>query len=512
MKIKLISLNFIFLLGLAQKYVAAQSIHINELKIEGNTILTDQIESLVAPYRHQNFDEQQLKKLTRAITNLYVEQGYVTSGAFFPEQEIVDGSLTIRVIEGELENIEIEGLKRLQPDYLNSRLQRAIKPLNVNELKNALELLQLEPLIHKVKAQLVEGTTPSASVLLLEIEEASLLESSITVNNRSSPNIGEIRGVAALTHHNLLGQRDRAFLQYDLSSGLSTYELDYTVPLNLTGTAISLGYRDGESRIIEDPFADVNIRARADTLSLQLIQPIVREQITTSSIGLSFERTVSETFILDTLPFSFTDGPERGRSQLSVFRLSGDWLKRSEKNVLSIKSQLSLGVDLFDVTKNENAPDALFISWLGQFQWARALNQNRELLLVMRLATQLTPDSLLPFEQFTLGGASTVRGYRQNRLLGDNGLAGTVELVATVVNAPSGWGSLQLIPFVDVGAVWNNDGGDFESLTSLGLGLEWQLRDFLTFRLDFGLPLSDVEERGDSLSDSGFSFSLQLKN
>lgn len=510
-KQKLTLFSFILLIILFPKQIYAQVIPIKCIKIDGSTILTSEIDDLLVTYQHQKVKSQQLQELVTAITNLYLDRGYITSGAFFPEQEIIDGVVIIRVVEGKLEKIEIEGLKRLKKGYIYSRFWEVSQGVfNINKLKKALESIQVDPLIDTIKAELVSGTNSNRSVLLLNIEEAPLFKSGFALNNRASPTIGEVRGIATLSHQNLLGLGDRAFVQYDLTEGFSTYNLNYTLPLNFSGTAISLGYREGESRIIEVPFDDVNIRAEADTIYLRLIQTLLRSPTTESSISLTFDRSTSRTFISEDIPFSFTDGSQNGRFQLSVLRLSGDWLKRSNRSVISLKSQLSFGVDLFDVTLNENDPDGLFFSWLGQVQWAKALSQDQNIVLITRLATQLTTQSLLPFEKFTLGGASTVRGYRQNRAVGDNGLVGTVEVAFSVVENEAEWGNLKLIPFFDLGRVWNTDGDFSQSLVSLGLSLDWQLRNFLSFRLDFGIPLSDVESHGDSLSDSGVSFSVQF--
>ena len=266
MKIKFILIDLILFLSLSAPKLAAQPLTIKELKIEGNTILAEEIESLVNSYLHQTIEERKLKELTDQITQLYVKQGYYTSGAFLTEQEISSGKIAIQVVEGELEHIELEGLQRLKPNYINSRLQRASRvPFNIYQLEEALQSLQTDPLIERIQARLVEGTTAYTSVLLLEIEEASIFNSRIAINNSSPPNIGEIRGVVTLTSQNLLGLRDLALIQYDLTEGLSTYNLTYTVPLNLQGTTISVDYQDGDTQIIREPFDDLAIRSQADT-------------------------------------------------------------------------------------------------------------------------------------------------------------------------------------------------------------------------------------------------------
>jgi hemolysin activation/secretion protein len=168
-------------------------------------------------------------------------------------------------------------------------------------------------------------------------------------------------------------------------------------------------------------------------------------------------------------------------------------------------------LDAFDATVNENTPDGLFFSWLNQTQWTQALNQDRDLLLVTRLVTQLSPDSLLPLEQFTLGGVGTVRGYRQNRQVGDNAVVGTIEIDVPLIGDRLSSHKLNIVPFFDGGTVWDNNSDEAEALASLGLGLDWQFKKFLSLRVDWGVPLINTSDRGDSIQDNGFSFSLQLQ-
>ena len=480
---------------------------IKQIEVEGYTAFDpEKIEALVRPYQGKELTFEQLKQLTGVITDLYTNQGYTTSGAFFPRQDISRGLIKIQVIEGSLENIEIEGLKRLKKSYISSRYLKnsSYSPLNVQKLQEDLAQLRLDPLIERVEARLVRGTRLGASVLLVEIEEAKLISASLEFNNQASPTTGEYRGIATLAHNNLLGRRDRAFAQLDLSDGFTAYELNYTLPLNYQGTAISIWYRYGNSLVVEEPLDEVDIRARADTLSFQLTQQLVRSVTTESSVSLIFDLSEIKTFIFNDELFPFAQGSDNGRSKLSVLRLQGDWRSRSNRDIISLRSRLSLGVDLFSATVNDDAPDGLFFSWLGQAQHAVVLDKKLNIVLITRLAAQLTPDSLLPFEQFTLGGSSTVRGYRRNYSLGDNGLVATVEVAFTVAK------ELKLSPFVDVGRVWNTDGDFSQSLASVGLRLEWQPIDSLFLTLDLAVPLSDVEERGNSLSDEGISFSLKF--
>jgi hemolysin activation/secretion protein len=511
---------------------------VRKIRVQGYTVFPDQeIEKIIKPYQGKKLDFRQLRNITKAITNLYVSKGYITSGAYLPEQEIVDGVIDVRVVEGKLEDINIKGLKYLQENYVRSFISSTetsltsdtdsenissseqSPTLNIKNIEEELNLLKRDPSIANLDAELVKGTQPNLSVLLIQIEETSPFEAKLSFDNFRSPSVGEFQGTIETSYRNLIGVSDRAFAQYNLTEGFDAYSVGYGIPINSKNGTMSFEYRDGDSKIIEDSFEEADIRAEADTVSLQYRQPIIYKSQREVALGLAFERQNSETFVLDNEPFSFTEGPQQGQSVVSVLKLTGDWIERSSNSVFGVNSELNFGLDVFDATVNDNAPDGLFFSWLSQAQWTQALSQNKDWLLVTRLTTQLSPDSLLPLEQFTLGGVGTVRGYRQNQEVGDNAVVGTIEIYVPLAgDYPSGTRSdrlssnkLNLIPFFDGGTVWDNNSDEAEALASLGVGLDWQFQDFLSLRVDWGVPLINTSDRGDSLQDNGFSFSIQLQ-
>jgi hemolysin activation/secretion protein len=506
------------------------STRVKKIKVQGYTIFSDrEIEKIIKPYQGKKLNFRQLRNITEAITNLYVSKGYITSGAFLPNQEIVEGVINIRVVEGKLEDLNITGLKHLQENYIRSFISSAgaaselntdsrsgffsdqSPPLNIENIKEELDLLKRDPSIKNIKAELVKGTEPNFSVLLIKIEETSPYDAKFSFDNYRSPSVGELQGTIEAGYRNLIGVSDRAFAQYNLTEGLDAYSVGYGTPLvSPKNGTLSFEYRNGDSKIIEN-FEEANIRAESDTVSLQYRQPVIYKPEREISLGLAFERQNSETFILNDEPFSFTADPEQTKSVISVLKLTEDWIERSSSSVLGFNSELNFGLNAFDATVNENTPDGLFFSWLGQGQWTKALNQDRDLLFVTRLTTQLSPDSLLPLEQFTLGGVGTVRGYRQNQEVGDNAVVGTIEVYVPLAGDRTNSSKLNLIPFFDGGAVWDNNSDEAKALASLGLGLDWQFKDFLSLRVDWGVPLINTSDRGDSLQDNSFAFSLQLK-
>ena len=486
---------------------------IKTIEVLGNTVLKKEIDAEVQRFlteHKQGATFEELVTLRSAITQLYLNNDYVTSGAFIlNNQPLSSGIIQIQIVEGEVESIEVEGLKHLQPGYIRSRLARATQaPLNRRRLETALQLLQIDPLLQQVNAELTAGSVPGRNILKLRLKESSPFHIGLNIGNSQSPSVGSIQGNVFVSHDNVLGIGDRFNADYGRTEGLNLYSFGYTVPFNARNGTISLSYSQNRSQIIEDPFGDLGIRSKSRTFSVNVRQPIVRSPQTEFALSLALDLRRSQTFLLNDMPFSFSEGPQDGLSKVTAIRFSQDWVNRGAKRVLAARSQFSLGINALGATINDTTPDGRFFAWLGQFQWVQQLSPRA--LLVTQVAAQLTPDSLLSLERFSLGGVDTVRGYRENQLVSDNGILSSVELRVPLTYDPK---VLQLTPFIELGSGWNTrgDSPNLSTIASLGLGLRWQVGTDLSLRLDYGIPLIHIDNKGNSLQDNGLYFSLRYQ-
>ncbi|MEO0867962.1 MAG: ShlB/FhaC/HecB family hemolysin secretion/activation protein [Cyanobacteria bacterium J06642_11] len=125
-----------------------------------------------------------------------------------------------------------------------------------------------------------------------------------------------------------------------------------------------------------------------------------------------------------------------------------------------------LGNILGSTVNDGPEPDSRFVSWLGQGQWVNLLATDTP--LIVKGSVQLSPDRLLTLERYGLGGQATVRGYRQDQLLTDSGVA-----LSTEVRLPL-WRNhgtlLQSTPFIEGGYGWNNQEPDPRDNTLLAIG------------------------------------------
>jgi hemolysin activation/secretion protein len=110
------------------------------------------------------------------------------------------------------------------------------------------------------------------------------------------------------------------------------------------------------------------------------------------------------------------------------------------------------------------------VAWLGQAQYVRRLfgTQNQ---LILRTDAQWSDGELPSLEQFALGGMTTVRGYRENQIVRDRGLLGSIELRLPVLLNKLGAPVVQLAPFFDAGTGKSLGVRGTDSILSAGIGL-----------------------------------------
>ncbi|MFG6100269.1 ShlB/FhaC/HecB family hemolysin secretion/activation protein [Leptothoe sp. ISB3NOV94-8A] len=495
-----------------------ESIVISAFEVIGSTVFSESdLATITAPYLNRPLTPAELFEVRSAITQRYVDQGYVNSGAYIPPQTLTDGILQIQVLEGQLTDINVDIVGRLSPNYVRSRLALAgSTPLNSERLLDGLRLLQLDPLIQNITAELATGTEPGTSILDVEVTVADTFDVELRTDNNRSPSVGSWRRGIALTEGNLLGQGDRIELEYLNTSGSDEVKLDYTFPVNARNGTIGWQTSLSDSSVIEDPFTVLDIQSESQTYGVSFRQPLVQTPNEELALGLRLTHQRSKTDFLsdvigESVGFPSPGADADGRTRLSALRFSQEWTQTGNREVLALFSEFSLGLDLLEATVNDNAPDSQFFAWRGQAQWVKLLAP--ETLLLLKGGLQLSGDDLLPLEEFGLGGQQTVRGYRQNVLLTDNGFSLSGEVRLPVFRAREINGLLQLAPFVDMGGGWNHNGTnpDPNVLVSTGVGLLWQQGDRLTARLDWGIPLVDIDKRTSSLQENGLYFAINYR-
>ncbi|MEH2416054.1 ShlB/FhaC/HecB family hemolysin secretion/activation protein [Nostoc sp.] len=494
-----------------------QTIVVERFEVVGSTVFSaKELAQATAEFTKRPISLAEVYQARSKITDLYIKNGYITSGAYIPPQTIQSGVVKIQVVEGKLEDIQVTGTRRLNPNYVRSRLGIATSPpLNRQRLLEALQLLQLNPLIQNVSAELSAGSQSGVSLLEVKISEAKTFSSQIVLDNGRSPSVGSFRRGLRLNEANLLGLGDGLSLGYTNTDGSNSFDATYTLPLNPRNGTLTFNYGTTSSNVIEPDFRSLDIESASHYYELTFRQPIVQTPTQEFAVGLTASRRESDVSWrlqreFGVSPSELSPGSdEQGRTKVSALRFFQEWTSRNSREVIALRSQFSLGIDVLNPTINQNPPDSRFFAWQGQAQWARLLAP--ETLLLLRLNTQLASRTLLPLEQFGLGGQESIRGYRQDYLLTDNGTFVSAEVQVPILRLPQIDSTLQVIPFVDFGVGWNSsntENPDHNTLAAVGLGLRWSQGDRFTVRLDWGIPLISVDSNERTLQEKGLYFSL----
>ena len=494
---------------------------VNEFQLEGNTVLeAEEVDPVFAQYRDRPITFTDLLELETELTRLYTERGYINSGVIIPaEQNITQGTVKLQAVEGTIEEIKVNVDGRLEESYIRSRLARGAKtPLNIEELQEALQLLQLNPLVESINAELSVGRSRDRWTLDVRVNQGEAFNPVLFANNNRTPSVGSFQRGIELNHDNVSGYADRLSFVFRDTDGSDDFDASYSVPVNSLDGTVGLRYRYVDSNIIEGNFEIADIESQTDELELTLRQPILLEYNSESTqelaLGLEFSRQTNEvTAQGQPLPDLSPGANADGETRISALRFFQDWTRRSRRDVIAARSQLSAGIDAFNATIDESLPaDAEFVAWRGQVQWLRQLDPDSNLDLLLRSDIQLSSDDLVPLERFSLGGSQSVRGYRQDALLGDNGVFASAELRIPVYRWSNNRNSLAAIPFVDFGTTWSNSDTriqEEDTVVSLGVGMRLDLIDTLSARIDYGIPLIEVNDSDDTLQEQGLYFSLE---
>ncbi len=505
------------------RLVTLQGVMVRKIVVRDAQLLSArEIAAATRPYEGRVVSIDELQQLRYRLSLVYFDKGYVNSGVLLPDQRITDGTIYFDEVRGTLNAVELEGNRRLNDHYILARVERpeAGEALQINELQSSLQLLEQNPVIRRIDAQLVPGMRPGESSLRMSVEENSRWQFVSGVDNHRSPAIGGEQATFLVRNHSLSGNGDRLDLFLSFAEGLGDGYLSYSIPINARNTTVSVYGAYSESDIVENNFDDIDIESDITTAGILLTHPFHRSLTGNFSGFFGFEHKHTENRLLGD-GFSFSPGEDDGETDLSVFQTGIEFSRLSPERVMAMRFTIRRGLRIFGATEAPDSgpaagtPDGQFTSLLWQSQYIRNLNW-RDSRLFLRGSAQRAPDPVLSPEKMPVGGVNTVRGYRENLFVRDNGVAASIEwqvpLFETGIGPRKAFDPLRLslATFFDYGASWDNDDdqptSDTKNLYSVGLGLLWDPSNKTHSQVYWGYGLKDFDEEGNDMQDDGFHF------
>lgn len=440
---------------------------LDEVRIEGVTAFSpDKLKPLYKDYLGHTITLDKVWLIAEKITEYYRNEGYFLSRAYVPAQEIEDGVIIIRVVEGYVGRIDWQE-KTPDSAIIHSLTHEMLaqRPAKADVLESI--LLRLNDLPGKRFRAVVmpepEGNEGEVAIAL--VEEKQKGRGVVSVDNAGSRFLGPHQLTAFYEDSFLPMQRTLVGVSTTLPFDEMQYiSLRHEVPLSSRLAADVSG-----SYIRAEPgstLAANDIQSDSAELEMGFIWQPTRQWLENLSFGLHFMGRNTDS---DILGLPLTSDKVRALRANMAYDNADFWNGHSFWNITFSKGVKWFGSsekgDL-DLSRGDADPDFTKL----ELSYTRYQPVGDEVLLIGRLASQWSSSGLFSSEEFGFGGRIFGRAYDPSELTGDQGVA--LSLEGRYVQGPVVFNT-QLTPFVyyDIGKVWNKDvSGDF-SASSIGGGV-----------------------------------------
>lgn len=496
-------------------------LRVKEFKIVGNNSIDSKtLQSIVSGFIDKEFTVDELLEARTEITKFYSKKGFTTSKAFIfiddnPQEFNKENAvITIRCIEGLIESVNIIGTKHLK-SFIQDRLKYKYFPvLNTLKLEEAFRLLQRDYPFKSVSGEFTSGSEPQNSVLTVNVQLKRPISIDADLSNDSPESVGTFRQSIKVENLNLLGIGENLSLGLSRTEGSNSLNTSLSIPLNKNNGTFSFDYATYSSLIIQKPFDQLNITSATQDWGITFRQPVYRadngQAFREVAVGISIAREENQTS-LDGTGFQLSQGADAsGKTQSTTLSVFGDYTFQSRQQYLGLRSELSTGLPI-GATLSPTPPDGEFFKWTSSILWGRQLSS--KLLFVAGANLQIADRSLIQAQQFGFGGANSLPGYPTNSVYTDNGFLAKAELHYLIYSGS--FGKFQIVPFFAFGVPWNvKPEATFippNILATFGVGLRYDFADWLYARLDWGIPIFNINNSNQTIQAEGLVLSVGLR-
>lgn len=403
---------------------ASRCFEIDHIDVQGVTLFEPgQINEITEPYLNRCLSLQEFNQIIKGISNLYLEEGYVTSRAYVQPQNIKDGILDILVLEGKLESIiSFENESKLTERQLRWAFPtEADRPLNLRDLEQGLENLnRLRQ--NRASMDLEPGEQPGHTQLRVKNTSGRSLSGGAGINNSGSDATGEILANLYASWDNPTGSNDNLYLSIsdsvDAPSGAQSrsYSANYSIPYGYSLIRLSASYFDYQQRVAGS-VADFTTSGSSASQSLSFDYLTYRGQRDKLIFTSALVRKESKNYLEDVFL-------ETSSRVLYLTNIGGRYTRYVGEGVLRADLTWTRSESWFDATEkivageNEYQFDTFSIdgSYSTPFSLASAKFSYQS-----SVSLFYTPDEIIASEALSLGGEYTVRGVENTGLVGYSG-------------------------------------------------------------------------------------------
>lgn len=493
---------------------------LREIIIEGATVYSpEELKEFYAELIGTEISLASLFAVAKQIQQKYRDDGYQLTRVIIPEQTVREGLFRLRVIEGFINRIQIEGEIGPVRERVQAYLEKLIgrRPVREQELERYLLL-----------ATDIPGVT-AAGILRRGVGEVGASELVVTVkrkpfdavvlaNNRGSRFTGTRR--AAITFqenaNTRLGERVEALLLITEDREQKYGHVAYEQPLGSEGLtfhalgSVSPSEPGGPER--GPPLDTFGVETESLYGTTALTYPLLRSRERNLYLQGGFDAIRSTVDV--------TDGPNLriSRDHLRILYADASYdFKDRFGGPTAVGLEIRQGLHILNASKN-NDPNKSRVEGKSNATVVKGRASRHQPLkarfsLFVAAQGQYASDPLLSDEQYSVGGEQFGRGFDPSNFKGDHGLGFTSELR---YSRPARFGPLrayQAYGFYDLGVVWQRSSREAreqrrDQLASVGIGVRTQLLNNLYADLELAKPVVGEPATMEKGKDPRLSFQL----
>ena len=462
--------------------------------IEGGSVYSDEsLSGFYTEFVDKTINLAQIFQIARDIQNKYRNEGYLLTRVLVPEQEPTKGIIKLKIVEGYIESVRIEGdaaeYQQRIKKYLNKLT--GMVPVNNHEIERYLLLINDLPGVSARAVVRPEKNKLGATELVVRVE-VKRFDGLVLVNNRGSKFRGPFRILLEGTSNSLLNLEEELKLVF-----LTTFEdneqhygsISYKQPLGTEGVSIRLSASYGPSEP-GDSLERFDIESESYYFSGDINYPLIRSRNTNLNLEFGCEMINSDTDVF---------GESSVRDRLRVMHATAQFDVIDTGNAQSqISFSVRQGINALGASPEKGNKLSRFEGksdfTLLQTSMSRLqpIISNTSILIAAK--GQYAFDTLLSDEEFFLGGEQFGRAYDISALTGEHGVAATTEIQQNLTTPFQVIPNYQVYGFYDFGVVWNKDLGveSRQSLASAGAGFRAMIFDNFSIGFEVAKPLTRV--------------------
>lgn len=481
---------------------------VEKFHVTGNEAVSlEEIQPLLTPFEGKQLKLAEVKQVAESITQLYRSKGFVTCRAYIPPQKLDTRVIEIRVLEGKLGKVKVQGNRFFGSDLISRFMKKSEgKVMDLRTLKQQITKMNLHP-DREVKAIIIPGKNIGTSDLVLDVKDELPFHIGGEFNNFGTKLTGEERYSFTARHTNLTGRDDILAMRSQWGEEVWAIGSQYLIPVGPYDTQIGANFNYTDVGIGGD-FSVLDIAGEAYSYGFNVLQPVLDTDNYDLTFTTGFEFKTIDNSVLSEQ--SSKDELRIAHAGMNI-DLIDPWGRTFIVNDLAWGTPWFGASDKFDPTLSRAGAGANFFKYNISANRIHPLSWWESTYLMFKAAAQISPDRLVAAEQFDLGGAYSVRGYPQSDYLGENGVAGTAEIripfffipkdVKTPISKVPLWNRLNFVGFLDGGyaklkaPVVGEDPS--QTYWGLGGGVRFDLPHNLTGRFEWAAPLGE-----DALTDS----------